>query len=221
MIFPVDFTVLDMEEDEDIPLILGRPFLATGKALIDVGEGKLTLRALEKQVTFDIHAPVPSFDDSKTCCDIIAKDEFTDKCIENGKGQTTLESVLSELDDWEEEEHELDKNRYELPLQNNAVNYQMSEAHKSELEQAPILSPLPEPTVLHDNYSVFKQELQGHFDGYGEMLGWTKVDIDRVSSLISTYRTLVESEAKGMKHDWDLSLKKMVMEELFKLLDAS
>ena len=48
LIFPVDFTVLDMEEDEDIPLILGRPFLATGKALIDVGEGKLTLRALEK-----------------------------------------------------------------------------------------------------------------------------------------------------------------------------
>ncbi|XP_073133564.1 uncharacterized protein [Henckelia pumila] len=35
-IFPVDFMVLDMEEDLDMPLILGRPFLATGKALIDV-----------------------------------------------------------------------------------------------------------------------------------------------------------------------------------------
>ncbi|XP_073220002.1 uncharacterized protein [Cicer arietinum] len=29
-IFPVDFVVLDMEEDNDIPLILGRPFLAIG-----------------------------------------------------------------------------------------------------------------------------------------------------------------------------------------------
>ena len=35
-IFSVDFVVLDMEEDKDVPLILGRPFLATGQALIDV-----------------------------------------------------------------------------------------------------------------------------------------------------------------------------------------
>ncbi|XP_042041311.1 uncharacterized protein LOC121786748 [Salvia splendens] len=37
-IFPVDFVVLDMEEDVNVPLILGRPFLATGKALIDVAK---------------------------------------------------------------------------------------------------------------------------------------------------------------------------------------
>ncbi|XP_062100466.1 uncharacterized protein LOC133806372 [Humulus lupulus] len=35
-IFPANFTILDMEEDENIPIILGRPFLATGRALIDV-----------------------------------------------------------------------------------------------------------------------------------------------------------------------------------------
>ena len=35
-IFPADFMVLDMEEDPNVPLILGRPFLATGEALIDV-----------------------------------------------------------------------------------------------------------------------------------------------------------------------------------------
>ena len=29
-IFPVDFVVLDMEEDQEILIILGRPFLATG-----------------------------------------------------------------------------------------------------------------------------------------------------------------------------------------------
>ena len=35
-IFPKDFIVLDMEEDKEITIILGRPFLATGRALIDV-----------------------------------------------------------------------------------------------------------------------------------------------------------------------------------------
>ncbi|XP_022893877.1 uncharacterized protein LOC111408340 [Olea europaea var. sylvestris] len=43
-IFPVDFVVLDMEEDEKVLLILGQPFLTIGRALIDVQEGKLTLR---------------------------------------------------------------------------------------------------------------------------------------------------------------------------------
>ncbi|XP_073152736.1 uncharacterized protein [Henckelia pumila] len=46
-IFPVDFVVLDMEEDLDMPLILGRPFLATGKALIDMQKRKLLLRVGE------------------------------------------------------------------------------------------------------------------------------------------------------------------------------
>jgi len=35
-IFPTDFIVLDIEEDEDVPIILGRLFLATGRTLIDV-----------------------------------------------------------------------------------------------------------------------------------------------------------------------------------------
>ena len=35
-IFPVDFIVLDMEEDKEIPIILVRPFLATRRAMINV-----------------------------------------------------------------------------------------------------------------------------------------------------------------------------------------
>ncbi|XP_073057423.1 uncharacterized protein [Primulina eburnea] len=52
-IFLVDFVLLDMEEDHEIPLFLCRPFLATGKALIDVhkgtGEEKL-LRVLRENI---------------------------------------------------------------------------------------------------------------------------------------------------------------------------
>ncbi|XP_076904960.1 uncharacterized protein LOC143560564 [Bidens hawaiensis] len=42
-IFPVDFVILDMNEDDSVPLILGRPLLATEQALIDVRNGKLIL----------------------------------------------------------------------------------------------------------------------------------------------------------------------------------
>ena len=44
IIFPTNFIVLDMVEDREIPIILGRPFLATGKAMIDVHKGELKLR---------------------------------------------------------------------------------------------------------------------------------------------------------------------------------
>ncbi|XP_062109397.1 uncharacterized protein LOC133820014 [Humulus lupulus] len=42
-IFLADFIIFYMEEDKNIPIILGRSFLATGRALIDVQKGELKL----------------------------------------------------------------------------------------------------------------------------------------------------------------------------------
>ncbi|KAK5771454.1 hypothetical protein PVK06_047658 [Gossypium arboreum] len=50
-IFPLDFIVLDIEEDSNTPLILGRPFLVTAKTIIDVGTGELTLRVGDDIIT--------------------------------------------------------------------------------------------------------------------------------------------------------------------------
>nr|GEZ87491.1 hypothetical protein [Tanacetum cinerariifolium] len=43
-VFPIDFIILDMPEDIKVPLILGRPFLSTAHAKIDVFKRKITLR---------------------------------------------------------------------------------------------------------------------------------------------------------------------------------
>ena len=43
-IFLAYFIVLDMEKDKELPIILGKPFLATGKAMIYVKRGELKLR---------------------------------------------------------------------------------------------------------------------------------------------------------------------------------
>ena len=53
-IFPADFIILDMEEDSQVPLLLGRPFLATGAALIDMQKGILTLRVGEETTDFNL-----------------------------------------------------------------------------------------------------------------------------------------------------------------------
>ena len=53
-IFLVDFVVMQMEEDTQVPLLLGRPFLAIGAALFDVQKGELTLRVGDEAVHFNI-----------------------------------------------------------------------------------------------------------------------------------------------------------------------
>nr|GFD45108.1 reverse transcriptase domain-containing protein [Tanacetum cinerariifolium] len=52
--FPADFVVVDFEADPRVPLILGRSFLKTGRALIDVFEGELTLRVGKEAITFNL-----------------------------------------------------------------------------------------------------------------------------------------------------------------------
>ncbi|XP_058002304.1 uncharacterized protein LOC131179469 [Hevea brasiliensis] len=51
---PVDFVVLEMEEDIQIPIILGRPFLATAGAIIDVKNGQLPLKVGDEEVEFNL-----------------------------------------------------------------------------------------------------------------------------------------------------------------------
>ncbi|KAM2485715.1 hypothetical protein ACFX1W_037867 [Malus domestica] len=51
---PADFMVLDMDEDLTTPIILGRPFLATARTLIDVEAGTLTFRVEDQTVVFKL-----------------------------------------------------------------------------------------------------------------------------------------------------------------------
>ncbi|GJT14611.1 reverse transcriptase domain-containing protein [Tanacetum coccineum] len=69
--FPADFVVLDFIADPRVPLILGRPFLRTAHALIDVYEGEITLRNDDLQYSQEVlgfsdsvayNNPSPDFD---------------------------------------------------------------------------------------------------------------------------------------------------------------
>nr|GEY25600.1 reverse transcriptase domain-containing protein [Tanacetum cinerariifolium] len=56
--FPTDFVVVDFEADLRVPLILGRCFLKTGRALIDVHKGELTLRIGKEAITYNLDQTV-------------------------------------------------------------------------------------------------------------------------------------------------------------------
>ncbi|GJX51048.1 putative reverse transcriptase domain-containing protein [Tanacetum coccineum] len=58
--FPVDFIILDMLEDIKVPLILGRPFLSTARAKINVYKRKITLSVREEKIIFKSVKPASS-----------------------------------------------------------------------------------------------------------------------------------------------------------------
>ena len=53
-ISPADFVILDCEVDFEVPIILGRPFLAIGRALLDIMKGQMKFRLNHEKATFNI-----------------------------------------------------------------------------------------------------------------------------------------------------------------------
>ena len=107
-IFPMDFVVMKMEEDNQVPLLLGRPFLATRAALIDVQKGELTLRVGNEAVHFNLDKSLTQSDvDAKNCnvvdnsspisFDLISDCNLQHSINENEMNFQYLESVDYEL----------------------------------------------------------------------------------------------------------------------------
>ncbi|GJY94147.1 DNA-directed DNA polymerase [Tanacetum coccineum] len=76
-VLPIDFVILDMPEDSRVPIILGRPFLATARAMIDVFNKKITLRVGDDEVIFDVDQSIkrPTTEDDE-CYGIDDLDEM-------------------------------------------------------------------------------------------------------------------------------------------------
>lgn len=73
---PTDFVVMDIEEDSHIPILLGKPFLATDGTILDVKKGKLNFEAGDEKINFILSKIMknPSIGDS--CCKIYITDEY-------------------------------------------------------------------------------------------------------------------------------------------------
>ena len=70
-IFLVDFVVINIEEDKQIPFLLGRPFLETGATLVDVKKGELTLRVGDEAVHFNLNDNLKHPEINNAECEIV------------------------------------------------------------------------------------------------------------------------------------------------------
>ena len=67
-IFPMDFVIMKMEEDTQVPILLGKRFLETGGTLIDVQKGELTLRVGDEAVHFNLNKSLEQPDVDEEIC---------------------------------------------------------------------------------------------------------------------------------------------------------
>ena len=70
-VFLVDFVVINMEEDKQVPLLLERPFLTTEVALIEVKKGELTLRVGDEALHFNLNHSLKHPELSSADCEIV------------------------------------------------------------------------------------------------------------------------------------------------------
>ena len=70
-IFLMDFVVIDIEEDKQVLLLLGSPFLETGATLINVKKGELTLRVGDEAMHFNLNHSLKQPELSNADCEIV------------------------------------------------------------------------------------------------------------------------------------------------------
>ncbi|XP_070055247.1 uncharacterized protein [Nicotiana tomentosiformis] len=93
-ILPVDFVILDCEVDYEVFIILGRPFLALGKALVDVEAGELTFRVGDEKVVFHVCKSMRQTNSNKVCSFV---DLVTEVIVDDASAMMNVDSTLAVL----------------------------------------------------------------------------------------------------------------------------
>ncbi|GJX57022.1 reverse transcriptase domain-containing protein [Tanacetum coccineum] len=122
--FPMDFVILEMEDDNKVPLILGRPFLYTSDDVIRIEQKQLNLGVGSKRMIFSIDSVMKHFYSNDYTCfsidviDDILEEDF-DALLDEGskilcsiEGTPLEDKIFAELDEFiamyiEEAEHKI------------------------------------------------------------------------------------------------------------------
>ncbi|GJV78657.1 reverse transcriptase domain-containing protein [Tanacetum coccineum] len=234
----VDFVVLEMDEDELVPIILGRPLLATTRAVIDVYEGKLSLTVGSETITFNIGNSMKfkhSRDDYLYCVDHTAK-----------LVQVQWVDTVNHDWKWTEDEEEEDSNKA-LTISFYPRTYPVEllkwKTLKNQLKPSSVEPPrfefkeLPkhlEYDFLQENNQILvvissvlstdkKTRLLEVLRNHKGAIAWSITDIKGIDSFLCTHKILMEDEFKPSvqpQRRVNPNIKEVVKKEVIKLLDA-
>ena len=240
-IFPADFIVLDMEEDKEIPIILGRPFLATGRAMIDVQRGELKLIVQENEVKFNVFEVVRHPAESDTCF----MEEIVEAIVSSQSGLTDpLEASLVQNDseNMSEEAEEYvkwmdsfgpNRRKYFESLCEGAKTAVPSVEQPPKMEQKPLPSQLKYaylgvastlPVIISTSLTELEEEkLLRVLRDRKNALGWSLADLKGIRPSMCMHRILLEDGHKPSveaQRRLNPTIKEVVRKEVLKWLDT-
>ncbi|GJR39052.1 DNA-directed DNA polymerase [Tanacetum coccineum] len=169
-----------MDEDELVLIILGWPFLATARAVIDVHEGKLSLRVGSETVTFNIRKSMKSKhsrDDYLYCAD------YTAKLVQEQWVDTVNHDVK-----WTKVEVEEDSNEVQ------AVSFYPRTEPVEPLEWKALENRLKPSSIKPRKLEL--KELPEHLKNHKGPIAWIITDIKGIESSFCTHKILMEDEFK-------------------------
>ena len=246
-VFPVDFIILDIEEDSQVPLLLGRPFLATGAALIDMQKGVLTLRVGEEAVDFNLLQSLKNLDidreDYKFVDDVYLNNS---DCYHDCNAQLPInenemnfqypEGVNSDF-----LHISLHSTENVMSLKQNGMtkgdNIEEKEFHQetsaeglflkelpSHLKYAYLELPRSKPVIISAILCYAEeQKLLEILKKYQESIAWSIDKLKGISPSICMHKILLEENAKpSVEHQTRLNpvMKEVVRKEVLKWLNA-
>ena len=240
-IFPADFIVLDMEEDKEIPIILGRPFLTIGRSMIDVQRGELKLRVQEDEVKFNVFKAMRHPTKSDTCfmtetaeAIVSSQSGLTDP-LEASLVQSDSENLGEEVEEYVKWMDSFKPNRrkyFELLGENTKkpVPY-VEQLPKMEQKPLPIhlkyayhgaASTLP-VIILASLKELEEEKLLRVLRDHKNALGWSLADLKGIRPSMCMHRILLEDGHKPSveaQRRLNPTMKEVVRKEVLKWLDT-
>ena len=241
LIFPADFIVLDMEENKEIPIILGRPFLATGRAMIDVQREELKLRVQEDEVKFNVFEAVRHPAESDTCFmtetveAIVSSQSGLTNPLEASLVQSDSENLGEEAEEYVKwmDSFKPNRRKYFESLGENTKTLVPSIEQPPKMEQKPLPSHLKYaylrmastlPVIILASLTAIEEDkslrvLRDHKNA----LGWSLADLKGIRPSMCMYRILLEDGHKPSveaQRRLNPTMKEVVRMEVLKWLDT-
>ncbi|XP_050875013.1 uncharacterized protein LOC127078615 [Lathyrus oleraceus] len=226
-----DFMVMEIKEDDEVPILIGRPFLSSVGSIIDVKRGKLTFKMSDEKIEFILSKflMAPVIEDSCYAIDII------DECIRELDQERPAETMkysstsIREGDGFRLEPH-MDDNLYEcLALTPNhmpcpkKLSIELKELPKN-LRYEFLDQELNHPVIV--SATLNRDETSQILDillKYPSPLGYNIFDLKGISPSGSMHRILMEEDSKpSREHQRRLNpiMSDVVKKEVLKLLEA-
>ncbi|XP_061342972.1 probable 3-hydroxyisobutyryl-CoA hydrolase 3 [Gastrolobium bilobum] len=204
-IFPAVFLILNMEEDAEIPILLGRPFLATARAMIDVEQGKLMLRMNEETFTIDVFESMKHPSDGGDCF------------MESSPLELEKINEETELVDKEQEPvvEELEKKKDDLPL--GTLKVELKEP-PTNLKYASFGDKNTYPVIINVELTTMEEDkLLMVLKKYKAAIGWSFSYFKGINPSFCTHKILIENNVKPVRQPQrrlNQTMKKVVRKEV-------